>query len=421
MTSGTKEKSESKLTTYGSALVAIGLSFVIGTMAWKSPVSVCALLAIPLIMNLIGYRWWPFIVAFATAAAGNTDIPGMVGTFFDGSTILGEVLAFVGMTLAQSLPFLIYRPDAPRMERFIRMMLALLIVTIPPFGLVAWKNPLMAAGLFFPGLGYVGIFVMALLYSLLAAGGVSLKREHRWTLGIGLLCLAVFIAGAIRYRDLPTLPFYEGWLSLDTQFDPVDLPGDDHIRGEAVSQLLHYSVVEGIDVVVLPESIFSPMKPVDQVALMPMAYRAEQLGITLLIGSIELDPKNPSRWRNTIQAFGATKGIVDESRSPMPIGNWRPFTGTGVSARPFGSDLIELITPRGARKAAVSICFEDTVIWPHMGLLTGQADVMVSIANVWALTGTEAEVAHDTSATLLSRLAGVPLVRAKNTNTKESN
>lgn len=398
-----------------SIAAGILMAGVVGAFSWDSPVSTLAVLILPLLMNLREHRWWPLLIAATYAAVGNRDIPGMIGTFFEGATFIGAIAAFLGMTLAQAIPFAIYRADASRLGRFWRMMAALTLLTIPPIGLLAWKNPLLAAGLFFPSIGYAGVLCMALTLSLLAAGGVSFKRGNRWTCLIAAVCLLAFVGASVRYRNLPGTEVMQGWHSIDTQFDPVDVPGDDHIRGQAVADLLTYSVVEGIDVIVLPESVFSPMKPVDQITLMPMAYQAERLGITILAGNVVIDPAKPSRWRNTVQAFGATQGIVDESRAPMPVGNWRPLTGTGVVARPWSTDLVSLNSPRGLKTAAMSICFEDTVIWPHWGLLTGKADVMVSMGNLWALTGTSAEAAQDTSATLLSRLAAVPLVRAKNT------
>ena len=48
------------------------------------------------------------------------------------------------------------------------------------------------------------------------------------------------------------------------------------------------------------------------------------------------------------------------------------------------------------------------------GLLAGKADMLVSMGNTWAIRSRYVRAVQAGSATLLARLAGVPLIRAEN-------
>ncbi len=63
---------------------------------------------------------------------------------------------------------------------------------------------------------------------------------------------------------------------------------------------------------------------------------------------------------------------------------------------------------------ALSVCYEDGVLWGHPGLLSGQADLLVSVANLWALDGTRTAHAQSVGASALARLGGVSMRRAVN-------
>lgn len=215
------------------------------------------------------------------------------------------------------------------------------------------------------------------------------------------------------HRANPPENLYQ-WVSFDTKIEPAIQRDPLNIRtvlpGTAIGQLSMAMMNAATDVIVFPESILSPLTPADQVAMSRAVIEAERRGIVILAGVVE--KTGPDSWRNAIQAFGAQTGTVDQSRIPMPMGNWR-LSG-GVPARPFASDLAIIETRRGPYVTAMSICYEDTLIWPHFGLLAGRADVMVSVSNSWATSATRGRVTQETSAKLLARLGGVPLVRAEN-------
>lgn len=392
--------------------LVLGAAWLLGHNAWVGPEAVILLLLLPALMNQVKHRFWPYAVALAYFGSASIELPGVIDRFFPGGP--GVIAMYGGpllLTALQSLPFLLYRPDRPARERALRMVVALLLLTLPPIGWLAWMNPLLAAGVLFPGIGYGGLALAVVTFGVLAAGGD--RGSRKWVLLASAPLLLAAIGLNQWYRVNPPENLYQ-WTAFDTKIQPANQRDPLEIRttlpGNAIGELSMAMMNDATDVIVFPESILSPLTPADQVAMSRAVLEAERRGIVILAGVVEQD--GPDSWRNTIQAFGAQEGVVDESRIPMPMGNWR-LSG-GVPARPFASDLTIIETRRGPYVTAMSICYEDTLIWPHFGLLAGRADVLVSVSNSWATSHTRGRVTQEVSAKLLARLAGVPLVRAEN-------
>lgn len=384
--------------------------------AWRSAEATIALLALPLLLNLAPWRWWPAVLAFVYFGVGNWDVPVIVDRFFAELGFGAGIAAGMTLTFIQSLPFLLYDPKAAPADRAWRMTLALLLLTVPPIGLVAWRSPLILSGLIFPNTGYLGVAAGLALFAAMAGGGFSLQRHRRVPAALTLIAAVVAVGALVHHANSPAPRTMPGWFGVDTQFSPVHRPGVDVPRGVEVNSMVETLIDPNspglTEVLVFPESTFSPMQPVDAMMMNFAAERARRAGTTILVGEVVM--LDSGRWRNTVRAYGRTSGTVDESRLPMPMGNWRPGFG-GVASRPLASDLVTIETSAGHKTASMSICFEDTVLWPHFGLLTGQADVMVSVANMWAMTDMVPDRTQTISAALIARLAGTPLVRAKNT------
>ena len=411
-----KESLKRRLELGALATISIAMTSLVAFAAWRSAEATIALLLLPLLMNLAPWRWWPAVLAFTYFIVGNRDIPVIVDRFFEDLGTGAGIAAAVTLAAIQSLPFLLYSPTSSPTGRTWRMAAALVLLTIPPVGLVAWRSPLLVSGLLFPGMGYAGVAASIALFAGVAGGGASLQRHRRLPSALTFLAAVLAVVALTQHSASPPPRSVPGWFAVDTQFAPSTEPGNAPSRGAQVSELVDTLLGDqgpaAPEVLVFPESTFSPMRPVDTFMMNFVDERARRSGATVLVGDVVV--MEGDRWRNTVRAYGLTTGTVDESRLPMPMGNWRPGFG-GVRSRPFSSDLVTITTRSGDKAVAMSICFEDTVLWPHFGLLSGRADVMVSVANVWALTDTSADRTQTVSAALIARLAGTPLVRAKNT------
>jgi apolipoprotein N-acyltransferase len=376
-------------------------------------------------MNLIPrWRWWPLAVAFVYFGAANAELPPIIGKLYDTPpSPLVQLGAPLLLSALQALPFALYRADRSPGERALRMAGSLALLTLPGFGFIAWRNPLLVAGLAFPQLGLLGLAGALGLFAGMAGGGI--RRPRLWkdrgiaaVSAVSLLAALLAVAALTHDYAHPVQRGMPGWWGMDTfiepqsKRDPLVITPD--VPGDKISALAADALRLGAKVVVFPESVLAPLTPADQIALLDVANRARKAGAVLLVGeTIQTSGAGEAlAWRNTVRAFGAMDGTIDQSRVPMPLGNWR-LRG-GAPAHPFTSDIVEIKTRDGAVAAAFSLCYEDTILWPHLGLLTGRAQVMVSMANAWSTLETRGDATQQLSARLLARLAGVPLVQARN-------
>ena len=392
--------------------VVLAAAALIGVNAWSQMPTTVAVLLLPVLMNQVKVRFFPYMVAVAYFASAAVELPGVIARFFpDGQPLAVSWGAPALLTLIQALPFLIYNPRGPGRQRAFRMVVALVLLTVPPIGLLAWMNPLFAAGVLFPGTGYGGLLLATATLAALAAAGDQAMRRPVFIAAAAILACSIVANEAAR-RNAPE-PMHR-WMGVDTTLEPAALRDPMQIRselpGSKVGDMAAHFLNASTDVIVFPESVFDPLTAADRVALTPQALEAKRQGIVILAGAVL--PDGTGGWRNTLMAFGASEGVVAEARVPMPMGNWR-LSG-GVTPRPFASDLALVETRHGPVSAAVSICYEDTLIWPHFGLLSGRAVVLVSAGNAWATGGTRGDRTQQVSVHLLARLAGVPLVRAQN-------
>lgn len=405
---------------------------VIASLAWSHPSLLWLLILFPVALGLARSRLHAFAVALGYFGVNHAEIPGILLTFFHGELLWLALLAPLALTLILAAPFALIGPgrlhDRPGLllRRFGLAFLAFAILTLPPVGFIGWMNPLFAAGAFFPDSGWSGIVNTALFFSVLVAV-IGRDAEDRTLLvcvrehllqrkpfdGHMLAPLAVLVflllislwrhhAYDQRQAERPAIL---GVHAIDTQHgEPMNKPAYRERVIEAMVRTI--DTYRGAQLLVFPESILHSFNDTDRLMLLPLVTRPDR---PVVLFGATLD-RPDGHIENGLISLEPDFPLVITSRLPAPIGNWRPFTGAGVRANPFGSDMIRI----GDLDVAVSICYEDGVLWGHPGLLTGRADLLVSAGNEWALADSRTARRQAVAAWALARMGGVPLRRATN-------
>jgi len=384
----------------------------IGLAAWSNQQSLASLALLPLLPLLVlraRGRGAAFCIAFAYYGTATRAVPGIISYFFPALPLAASLSLWTGHTALLALPWALAlpAPSASVARRAGMVLAALVLTTIPPIGLFHWGSPLMSAGLFYPGWQWTGLLLTALLVSLLAATRLSTRRIQAAL--AGLLALS-FIANT-SYREPAPPP---GWhaVSLDFGKSPELWSDDMAARRDMLATIAMRELANGAQVVIFPESISGSSRRSQQALWQRVSDMARQRGATVLVGTESWNPTRTS-FRNALGGYGMEHdrgAVVVSSKVPMPVGDWKFGLEEGAETDIFGSDLVEL----HGRRVAFSMCYEDFLLWPHRGLLGGNAALMISATNQWPSSGTSAETAQDRSRVALARLAGVPLLTAKN-------
>jgi len=383
---------------------------IVGGVSYLSPHTLYLLALFPVLVTLARSRRGAAAVAWAFFAAPCSQLVGVLERWIERS---GQPVGDAGLygyplmlSLLLALPFLLVNPAATPARRAAQMAIALVLLTLPPFGLVAWINPVFLAAALFPGGGLVwGGLLGLVVLSLLAARP---WESSEVVLKLAFAACLVVVVGAHSLDSLRRAPLAPpGWYGIDTEHGP-GLPSHearDFRIALIEAQAKPYLAFPDTALLVFPESLLPDFEDDDHARLAPFRAALASSSATALLG---VTPKvGEDQWLNQLLKIGAAgEGVAAESRIPVPVGNWRTG-GDGVPLKWLDSGLVTL----DGRVAHLTICYEEFPIWAH--LRADRAEVLVSVANQWMLNPAVLTY-QETAIHAVQRLTRKPLVRATN-------
>ncbi len=385
---------------------------MVALLAWYPGHYIVALLALPAIWSRVRGRPAGFMIWASYYLTGARDIPVVCERFFAG---YHELTPSAGLTLGLgfwllqaivlALPWTILKPGTatPATSRAWRTALAALGVTIPPVGIIGWLSPLHVASTLYPGWRLAGIALgMAALCTVAMLQSTSAVR-------LACAVLAALSLYAHWQSAPPAAP--ARWMAVNTalgRFDQSSYPSL-YTRTLQLQTIVLGAFADGARVVILPEEIAGLWRPAMALWWRTDIERMRAAGQTLVIGMDIGASTTPLRYTDSAVVAGAGHGRAD-SRQPVPVALWRP----GGQTSAIRGDISEPYLTIAGRHAAMSLCYEDLLWWPHWRTLLDRPDVVISQSNGWfdadlALAGIQQQ-----GIASVARLAGAPLLRATN-------
>lgn len=405
-----------------AALAAIGLA-----VSFAIPAGIAASILMPALVLRQRMRRCSFAGAvFYYAAASWAVVPASLSFSGRDTSLVAPIFLWCCAAVLLASPWPLLWP--PKREQFWwRIPAGLALGTIPPLGIIGWASPVSAAGLLFPGTGWVGLTAVAML-----AGAVAATPRRAFLVGVPCM----LAANGFYSRD-PSPP--PGWTGIDTNFDHHHNgdPMAAYTRMQSIQTLVRAS---NANVLILPESIVEDWTEATDSFWEETTQLLRGTGRTVLVGATApvqrfSEPAHRSidfsadlaalrgtgnaeavgnlgaarPYLNTIVIRGAQVGAFDQ-RVPVPIGMWRPWTESGVPLNPLGTGTVQL----AGRRAAVLICYEQLIVWPVLTALTDEPDVLIAIANVAWVAGTPISDCQAAAVRCWARLFRLPIVSATN-------
>ncbi|OYV74901.1 MAG: hypothetical protein B7Z66_14920, partial [Chromatiales bacterium 21-64-14] len=196
------------------AAALTGLGAAVGALSWGPhwwQLGLAVLL--PALWSASGSRRGAWVVATAYYLGATRGLPAGAGMFFAGQP---AALAWgYGWWLADALLLggawgLLWH----HRQRALRVALVVAVLALPPVGALGWGSPLLAAGVWFPGLGLVGAVATWVLIGTTA--GIAAGARAARPIG-ALLVLAALVTNLTYQR--PADP--PGWVGVNTRLGPV--------------------------------------------------------------------------------------------------------------------------------------------------------------------------------------------------------
>lgn len=360
-------------------------------------------LALPLAMTFP--TLWAFSRSRVTAVlvstgyylAASRGLPQAVASFYSSDLWPGLLLWIVASLAFVNVHAALWT-DRPGTGRALRYGAAAVLMAIPPFGIAGWAHPITAAGVLFPGWGWVGFGV--------GAAGLIVMTTRWWPAAASALAgLWLWSAATWTGSGLP-----EGWRGIDLD-QGKNLGRDTSLEQQRdLIATVKRAAGEGARVVVLPESSLGFWTPT-----VAQLWQGGLLGsnVTVIAGAATVDPDG---YDNVLVSISAARArILYRERMPVPGSMWQPWRAWmgqagGARAHLFENSVVDLSETR----VAPLICYEQLLIWPVLHSMLYSPNMIVATGNGWWTSGTSIVAIQKASAVAWARLFNLPLVTAFN-------
>lgn len=416
-------------TGYPAGLVA-GISMPVACLIPKSRKSA--------FRNALGYYMaglWPMIPG-AQRYLGHSDSTSTA------------VLMWLCCSTLLALPWTLAWTPTSRLNYLWRVPLANLAFVFPPLALIGFITPISGAGYLFPGTGWFGLAVAAVLPGLALSLLGAIASAARTSASMGMAAVIAFCLATHVFAE-PCLRPPAGWEAVDTHFGNLSQSPEEFVAMEAVQQRVARSSAR---VLIFPESVVPLWSEATAEFWRQTLVRCRARGQVLAIGAglasanstdrrpdearvgqyefasaIETlragarhlpSPQIASRaaadgqtdsYENTLLFLGA-QSTAFYQRVPVPVGMWYPLGAGGVPVHLNGPAVIEL----GRERLAVVICYEQILAFPILSSMLQRPSVLVGISNMYWFSGTTIPRYQASAIRAWAKLFGIPSLTATN-------
>jgi len=385
---GYRHRAQCSLIGYGLGGLAAGLGFYSASTAWMLCLFPLGLRYAPSTVHTVGIAFLFHLVAGFGLLSG-------IHTLSNEPVIAW--LAWVLPALLLAMPFAL-APTLPR----IGVMAALVLMNLPPLGVIGLPSPLIVAGVLLPGSGFMGLALIVVLFQLLYS--LPVVRP----VGVGLLLILAGIS--LQGAAVIAVPQSESrFVGVDTRLNhslsaDADYISDYHSQSRILELLQEMEVRHSIPL--FPEAMAGRLTDTAQARLRAFAVATDR---DFMAGGEEFT--DSSQYNNVLAYVSAGNvEIIYRQRMPAPWFMWR-----GGMAGFFRADLARPGTFRfDGINAGALICYE--IALPMLVLQTHwhKPDVVLVASNLWWGSETRVPDIVRLHIAAWSRLFGVPYILAMN-------
>jgi hypothetical protein len=333
------------------------------------------------------------MVSAAYFLAASRGLPQGVAAFYHSDIWPGLILWLVASSGFVFVHVALWsrRSGAGKARRYT---IAMVLMALPPFGIVGWAHPVTAAGILFPGWGWSGLAAVT-------AGLAIMTTQYRPAAAITLVGFWLWSAAFWTTPDIG-----RGWQGVDLQLG--------NSLGRDTSLARHSDLVATLRLqrrpdtayMLLPENALGFWTP-----SVERLWRQQLAGgdLSVIAGAAVVDAQG---YDNVLVRVSATESeILYRERVPVPGSMWQPWLplfgrSGGARADFFANPIVSI----GGQRVAPLICYEQLIIWPVLYSMLHDPDLIVAVGNDWWTEGTSIIAIQRASTQAWARLFGKPLV-----------
>ncbi len=370
-----------------------------GYIAWSGHVlAIPAAIAFPALWSLARSRRTAGLVSAAYFLAASRGLPQGVAAFYQSDIWPGLILWVVASSGFVAVHAFLWSRHSGGWKA-LRYLLAMILMAIPPFGIVGWAHPITAAGVLFPGWGLIGLAAVA-------AGLAIMSTHYRPAAAITLVGFWLWSAAFWTAPDIG-----RGWQGVDLQLGNSLGRDNSLARHSDLVATLRSERRPDTAYMLLPESALAFWTPsVERLWRQQLADG----DLSVIAGAAVVDADG---YDNVLVRVSSTESeILYRQRMPVPGSMWQPWLpligrSRGARADFFANPIVSV----GGQRLAPLICYEQLIIWPILQSMLHDPDLIIAIGNGWWTKETSIIAIQHASTEAWARLFGKPLVMSFNT------
>ncbi len=377
------------------------LGLLIGIVAWgNNPAYMpMSLLILPAWFHAKN-RFMAGLTVFLYFAAASRGLPIATKVYFRSNFALASVDWLLGLLIV-SLPFFLLFFNNKKI-RLAGLYVALVLIAIPPFGLVCWTYPLAGTGIWWPSGGWLALVVTLLLIPVFCLWPVSLALP----IVLGLLLPHGSLATPAGWQAINTC--FAGTAGKANCFNPLSIKDfeNDFVKQVKTINVINNLSNKKIKIVLLPESSGGTWLTAN-----PGLWRTRLSwpGTVLVSATV---PAGRQYKDDVIFAVSRTTAarMIYRQRQPVPVSMWWPGRINSYRAHWYSNPVI---TFQGHR-IAFFVCYEQFLTWPVLQSLWHNPELLCATSSVWWSAGTNIPAIQHNIMLSWSQLFSVPLLTAVN-------
>ena len=417
-----------------SAFICGLAGFLAGLIGWNCGINgFSVLVVLPGFWALCKSRLSAFFVILFYYLGSSYELFYGAEVYFDHYRLLNPFFWVLHQMILASGWVIFWKEGMSRFwDIFLRLSLTyILTILIPPYALLGVAHPVTAAGLFFPGIGILGMIFFTCLSAFIAYLFIRIKQEYYFHAArplltkITLLIIsATFIFMSIldieAHSDLEQLKEEtKSRTVIQTEMGNIQngtIFIKDYERHLRLKKMAEQKIHAGYSVIIFPEMIAGKWTDVEQELWADVRKYAEEHKAVVLLGVQKIISRR--QYDNAVVVLGDKRLVSREilkARVPMPLSNWNPFSKLSATlniSRENNGVIVIADEP-----TAVLICYEQMLVWPILQSMTSneKPKTIITISNLWWAKGTDIPKIMENTTKMWGRLFKVPLLRAVNT------
>jgi hypothetical protein len=381
------------------AVALIAGAAVVGWIGWSGvPLLLPAAVVFPLLWSAAPTRIVAALVSAGYFLAASRGLPQGVANYYGSDLWPGLMLWIVASSAFVAVHAVLWT-DKRDCHAARRYLIAMVVMAFPPFGVLGWAHPLTAAGILFPGWGWLGLTA--------TVAGLAVMAT-RWWPAVALALSGVWLWSLATWTT-PGVP--KKWQGIDLELGSSLGRETGLQRQMGLIVTVRQEAARGSRFVVLPEGALGLWTPTVE-GVWRDGLRGT--GVMALAGAAQIGSDGYDNIMVAISGGGST--VLYRERMPVPGSMWQPWRAWlgksgGARAEFFANPVVEM----NGVKIAPLICYEQLIVWPILHSMLNHPDVIVANGNGWWTKGTSIVAIQRTSTIAWARLLGKPLVTSFNT------